>query len=101
MAVAAAAGRTYPALVTASIAAAHALWAGYALSGASVIPALPMLKPGLCTISTIYLIRGLAAVPVLASGQPRSVPFVVWSSVVCIAFGMAHLLGLIQAWETL
>jgi hypothetical protein len=101
MAVAAAAGRAYPVLVTASIAAVLALWAAYALSGASVIPALPLLKPGLCTISAIYLIRGLAAVPVLAFGQPRSVPFVVWSSIVCIAFGLAHLVGLVQTWEAL
>jgi hypothetical protein len=101
MAMAAAAGRTYPALVTASIAAVLAMWAAYALSGAGVIEAMPLLKPGLCTITLIYLLRGIAVVPVFALGQSKSVPFVVWSSVVCIAFGMAHLLGLIQTWETL
>lgn len=101
MAVAAAAGRTYPALVTASIAAVLALWAAYALSGAGVIAALPLLKPGLCAITLIYLLRGFAAVPVLALGQPRSVPFVVWSSVICTAFGTAHLIGLSQVWRTM
>jgi hypothetical protein len=101
MAVAAAAGRAYPAMVTASIAAVLALWAAYALSGAGVIAALPLLKPGLCAITAIYLLRGLAAVPVLAFRQPKSLPFVVWSSVICIAFGTAHLVGLSQVWKAL
>ena len=101
MAAAAAAGRTYPAVVTASIAAVLALWAAYALSGAGIIAALPLLKPGLCAITMVYLLRGLAAVPVLVFGRPRSVPFVVWSSIVCIAFGLAHLVGLIETWEAL
>jgi hypothetical protein len=97
---AAAAGRSYPAVVTALIAAVLALWAVYALSGAGLIPALPLLKPVLCLITAIYLIRGLAAVPVIALGRPKSVAFVVWSSLICIAFGAAHLVGLIQTWDT-
>jgi len=101
MAGAVAAGRTYPALVTASIAAVLALFAAYGLSGAGLIPPLPMLKLGLCVITGTYLLRGLAAVPVLAFGQSRSVPFMVWSSAICIAFGATHLVGLIQMWQSL
>jgi hypothetical protein len=47
MASAAAAGRWYPAVVTLGIAAVLALWSAYALAGAGVIQALPLLKLGL------------------------------------------------------
>jgi hypothetical protein len=101
MALAAAAGRIYPTVVTASIALVLALWAAYALAGAGLIPTLPLVKPVLCAITTIYLLRGFAVVPVLAFGRPKSKVFVVWSSVICIAIGMAYLVGLTQVWRAL
>ncbi|WP_371435055.1 hypothetical protein [Polaromonas sp.] len=101
MTAAVAAGRRYPAMVTASIAAVFALWVAYALSGAGLISTLPMLRLGLCAITAIYVLRGLAVIPVLAFGQPKSVLFIVWSSVISLTFGATHLIGLIQVWKTL
>lgn len=98
MALAAAAGRVYPTIVTLGIAAVLALWSAYALSGAGVIEPLPLLRWALITITAIYLARGLAIVPLLVFAHSRSTPFLVWSSLVCIGFGAVHLLGLSQVW---
>lgn len=98
MALAAAAGRVYPAIVTLGIAAVLALWSAYAFSGAGVIGPLPLLRLALITITSIYLVRGLAIVPLLVFARSRSTPFLVWSSLVCTVFGAVHLLGLSQVW---
>jgi hypothetical protein len=37
---------------------------------------------------------------VLAKGG-RITPFVVWSSLICFAYGLVHLLGLVQRWPAL
>lgn len=101
MASAAAAGRWYPAIVTAGIAIVLALWAAYALAGAGVVQALPLLKLGLCTITAVYLLRGLVAVPVLIVARSKATPFVVWSSGICFVYGAVHLIGLAQVWSRL
>lgn len=101
MAAAAAAGRWYPALVTAAIAAVLAAWAAYALAGAGALPALPFLKLGLVAITAVYLLRGLAVLPVLLVARDRATPFVVWSSAICIVYGAVHLVGLAQVWPAL
>ncbi|MBX9402782.1 hypothetical protein K4L06_15840 [Lysobacter sp. BMK333-48F3] len=96
------AGRAYPAVLTAGIAGVLALWAGYALSGAGVFGAWPLLKPALCTITTIYLLRGLAVVPMaLASVPEPATPFWYWSSAICLGVGLVHLFGLLAAWRAL
>jgi hypothetical protein len=56
---AARAGRRFPAVVTAGIALVLTAWAAYALSGAGVIEPLPLLRPALCAITLVYLLRGL------------------------------------------
>lgn len=99
MASAAATGRVYPAIVTLGIATVLALWSAYALSGAGIIAPLPSLRWALITITVIYLVRGLAIVPLLVFARSRSTPFLVWSSLVCIGFGAVHLLGLSQVWS--
>lgn len=99
MASAAAAGSVYPAIVTLGIATVLALWSAYALSGAGVIQALPWRKLALCIITAIYLLRGLAIVPLLVFAPSQSTPFLVWSSLICILYGAVHLLGLRQAWQ--
>jgi hypothetical protein len=101
MASAAAAGRFYPTFVTSGIAAVLALWSMYALSGAGVIEPMPMLKAALVSITCVYLLRGLAIVPLLTFARSRSTPFLLWSSLVCIAYGGIHLLGLTQVWSRL
>jgi hypothetical protein len=93
-------GRIYPAVVTAAISLVLFCWAAYALSGAGVIGQLPLLRPALCAITLVYLLRGIAG-PLALAGTGRSTQFIVVSSAVCLAFGLIHLLGLIQTWDAL
>ena len=99
MTCAAAAGRVYPAIATFGIATVLALWSAYALSGAGIIAPLPVLRWALITITGMYLVRGLAIVPLLVFARARSTPFLLWSSLVCTVFGGVHLLGLSRVWS--
>lgn len=101
MARAAEAGHLRPTLITTGIASILALWSLYALSGAGLIAPLPLLRSGLCLITGIYLLRGLAILPLLTVARSRSTPFLIWSSLVCLGFGLVHLLGLAQRWNSL
>ncbi len=101
MAAAADAGRAYPTLVTLGIAAVLALWAAYALAGAGLLAGVPLLKWGLAAITAIYLVRGLAIVPVLVFARAQATPFLVWSSIICIGYGVVHLVGMVQVWNQL
>jgi hypothetical protein len=98
---AAAQGRTYPTLVTLGIAAVLGVWAAYALAGAGIIGTLPMLKAALVAITAVYLVRAFAYAPLVLANGGRITPFVVWSSVICLAYGLVHLLGLVQRWRAL
>jgi hypothetical protein len=98
---AAAQRKWYPTVVTLGIAAVLGAWAAYALAGAGVIGALPMLKWALVTITAVYLIRGLAYAPLVRAKGGRITPFVVWSSLICFTYGLVHLLGLVQRWPAL
>jgi hypothetical protein len=93
------AGSLYPAVVTAVIASVLAAWSLYALSGAGVIRALPLLRPTLCAITAVYLLRGLVILPLVALG--RSTPFWWWSSAICLFIGAVHVAGLSQVWARL
>ncbi|WP_176508469.1 MULTISPECIES: hypothetical protein [Pseudomonas] len=97
---AAQAGRWYPPLVTAGIAVVLASWAVYALSGAGLIERLPLLRPILCVITLVYLLRGLLG-PFALAGTGRSGRFILTSSAVCLVYGLVHLTGLIQVWQQL
>ncbi|CAN7293457.1 hypothetical protein [Massilia sp. LjRoot122] len=100
-AVAAANGHSYPAFVTAGIAAILSVWSIYALAGAGAIQRLPLLRTVLVGITTIYMVRGIAFAPaVIAAGGPIT-PFVLWSSVICLGLGIVHLVGMIQNWRAL
>ncbi len=96
MARAAERGRRYPALVTAAIAAVLGVWCAFALSGAGLIPALPLLRPALVAITAVYLLRGLVLVPVLVLPRRPARTFWLWSSAICLVFGVVHLVGLWQ-----
>jgi hypothetical protein len=97
---AAQAGRWFPAVVTAGIALVLGAWGAYALSAAGVIQPLPLLRPAVCAITLVYLLRGLLG-PFILVGTGRSVRFVVLSSVVCLVYGLVHLFGLVQVWGSL
>ena len=74
-------------------------WSLYALSGAALIRALPLLRTVLCVITAIYLLRGLAVLPLAVLG--KSTPFWWWSSMICLLIGAVHLVGLLQVWPRL
>ncbi|MCE3603810.1 hypothetical protein LXA47_09345 [Massilia sp. P8910] len=94
-------GSSYPAIVTLGITAVLLVWAAYALSGAGVLPRLPLLRVILCAITAVYVARGLAFVPMMILMPGRSVVFWGWSSAICLGIGMVHVLGLRQAWAAL
>ena len=97
---AARAGRRFPAVVTAGIALVLTAWAAYALSGAGVIDPLPLLRPALCAITLVYLLRGLLG-PFVLAGTGRSTRFIMISSAICLVYGLVHLFGLVQVWSSL
>lgn len=101
MASASAAGRTYPTVVTLAIASVLGMWAAYALAGAGVIAPLPLLKVALGAITAIYLLRGIAVLPLLLFARARATPFLVWSSLICLGYGAVHLVGVAQVWSAL
>ncbi|MET3496417.1 hypothetical protein [Variovorax boronicumulans] len=101
MASGAAAGHWYPPVLTVVIAGVLATWAAYALSGAGVIDPLPLLAFVLPAITAVYLLRGLVPVALFVFDRRRLSAFWVWSSLVCLVFGVVHLVGLVQVWETL
>lgn len=100
MAVAAEKGHWYPGLITAAIACVLLVWSAYALSAAGAIGRLPMLLPAICLITLVFLARGLLG-PMLLAGTGRSRRFIVVSSLVCLGFGLVHLLGVVQQWPVL
>lgn len=95
------AGNRYPTYVSSFIVAVLTAWSVYALSGAGVLPRLPLLRAALCAITTIYLARGLAVLPMLLYTRGRGTAFWWWSSAICLGIGMLHLLGLRQVWAQL
>jgi hypothetical protein len=98
---AAAQRRWYPTLVTLGIAAVLAAWSAYALAGAGLIGTLPLMKAALAGITIVYLVRGVAYAPLVLAKGGRITPFVAWSSLICFAYGLVHLLGLVQRWPAL
>jgi hypothetical protein len=91
-----------PAAITAAIAAMLAMAAAYAFSGAGLIARLPLLRTGLVVISAVYLLRGLVALMPSALGRDDlSRNFMLWSSLIVLAFGIVHAVGTARAWKSL
>jgi hypothetical protein len=95
------AGHWYPTVATLVITAILLVWSLYALSGAGVIRKLPLTRLALCAITGVYLLRGVAFTPLMAYFPGNSAAFWLWSSAICLAFGVVHLVGLRQAWTRL
>lgn len=96
------AGRAGPIVVTVAITAVLAGFGAYALSGAGLLPRLPLLRWGLMAITAVYLIRGMALFWHAAMRRPDlTSTFVTVSSVILLAFGFLHLIGLWRGWADL
>ncbi|MFA4226722.1 hypothetical protein P2C08_10790 [Xanthomonas perforans] len=94
-------GSWYPTVVTLAIATILAIWGAYALSAAGVFRPFPLRRTVLTAVTGIYIVRGVAFVPVMAYFPGNSLTFWVVSSATCLAIGLVHLVGLRQSWGRL
>lgn len=101
MARAVAAGCIGPTLITLGIAAVLAGWSAYALSGAGVLPRLPLPWPALMAIAAVYLLRAAALPLMLGTMCDRGRPFLVWSAAIVLAMGIVHAIGIAPGWSAL
>ncbi|MFT5549478.1 MAG: hypothetical protein ACI9CO_001405 [Candidatus Azotimanducaceae bacterium] len=101
MAVLAERGSIQPTLITSGIVLVLSIWSLYAFSAAGVIARLPLLRLALILIISTYLLRGVAGFFLVSFPMGRSPEFWVWSSLICLSFGIVHLIGLKQQWANL
>jgi hypothetical protein len=96
-------GKLLPAVVTLGISLVLLSWSLFAISGSGALPAFPFLKIALCLITGIYLLRGIGGFVLLAtpafSKQKLTSTFLVVSSLICLGYGVVHLVGLVQVWD--
>lgn len=88
-------------IITLGIAAVLAGFAAFAFSAAGLIPRLPLLRLALAGITGIYLLRGLALVPLLVWKPQLVDAFILWSSLVVLVYGLVHAMGTWLAWPEL
>lgn len=101
MAMADARGSWVPALLTLGIATILAIWAAYAFSGAGWLRHMPLLRTGLVVISTIYLVRGMALIPMHLLQPEFTNSFAIWSSLIVFIYGFVYAIGTWKAWPSL
>jgi hypothetical protein len=90
-----------PTIITSLIVLVLSVWSAYAFSAAGTILPLPFLKPALLMITSIYLLRGFGGLFFVFKPIENSARFWLWSSLICLLFGLTHLIGLWQVWETM
>jgi hypothetical protein len=90
-----------PVMITFGIASVLAIWAAYAFSGAGLIPRLPLLRLGLVVIAAIYLLRGLALIPIALLKPEMATPFIIWSSLIVLVYGVTYAVGTWRGWAAL
>ncbi len=101
MARAAERGAWQPTVITIGIASVLAIWAAYAFSGAGFIARLPLLRTGLVVISAIYLLRALVLPHALIFMPEVVTPFLTWSSLIVLVYGVTYAIGTWLAWPAL
>lgn len=94
-------GSWVPTVVTVGIASVLGVWSAYAFSGAGLLPRLPLIRTALVLISAVYLLRGLLLIPALVINGPAVQPFVLWSSLIVLVYGLAYAIGTWVAWPAL
>jgi len=94
-------GHWYPIVVTSIIVVVLSVWSLYALSGARVIPRLPLLRLGLLIISVIYILRGVAFVGIMPMFPENSLTFWLVSSSISLSIGVLYAVGTFQSWSQL
>ena len=101
MAVLAEQGSIQPTLITSGIVLVLTVWSLYAFSAAGLIFRLPLIRLALTLITLVYLVRGIAGFFLIKKPMGNSTEFWFWSSVICLVFGIVHLIGLKQQWASL
>ena len=101
MARAAERGSFMPALVTVAIAGMLALWSLYAFSAASLVRRLPFLRTAIVLITVMYMLRGLAVVPLLVLKPQLVDTFAIVSSLIVLIYGITYAVGTWQVWPRL
>lgn len=101
MALAAERGESGPALTTLGIVLILTSWSAYAFSGAGRIGHLPLLRTALVIITAIYLMRGLALIPLYLWRPEMTDAFTIWSSLIVLVFGIVHAIGLWRGWAAM
>lgn len=94
-------GSWTPTVITLGIAAVVAVWSAYAFSGAGLIPRLPLIRTALVLISAVYLLRGLVLIPALVVNRGELSPFILWSSLIVLVYGITYAVGTVLAWSAL
>ncbi|MBU2918359.1 hypothetical protein KO505_10310 [Psychrosphaera sp. F3M07] len=94
-------GSLHPTVITSIIVILLSIWSLYAFSAAGVISRLPFLRLVLSLITLIYLVRGIAGIFLISSPMGRTPEFWLWSSIICLLFGIIHFIGVKQLWTSL
>ena len=99
-------GSIKPTMSTLILALVFTAWGLYAWSGSGSLPRFPFLRTCLVLITFVYLARGTVGLVIpFLSNHPRitelSISFWVWSSLICLCFGLVHLKGVINKWSAL
>ena len=94
-------GSLTPTLVTLGIATVLAVWAAYAFAGAGLIARLPLMRTALVLISAVYLLRGLVVLPAFVLNPGGVMPFMIWSSLIVLVYGVCYAVGTWIAWPAL
>ncbi|MDP3400152.1 MAG: hypothetical protein Q8R97_03425 [Brevundimonas sp.] len=94
-------GSWTPTVITLGIASVLPVCSAYAFSGAGVIPRLPLIRTALVLISGVYLLRGLVLIPALVINRGEVMPFILWSSLIVLVYGITYAVGTWKAWPSL
>ncbi|MFT2112456.1 hypothetical protein [Marinomonas sp. 2405UD68-3] len=91
-------GSSQPTIITSGIILVLTIWSLYAFSAAGVIFRLPLLRLALILITSVYFIRGIGGFVLINSNMEQGPEFWLWSSVICMLFGITHAIGLKKQW---
>jgi len=94
-------GLLYPTLITIGIALVLAAWAYFAFAGAGLVWKPPLLRTGLIAISAVYLLRGLALLPMVLFVPKQVDSFAIWSSVIVLIYGLLYAIGTWKTWSSI
>lgn len=94
-------GSTQPTIITLGVFTVLSIWSLYAFSAAGLVFRFPFIRLALVLITSIYLMRGFAGLVLISMPMGRSPEFWLWSSIVCLIFGIVHTVGLRKQWAKL